>query len=335
MITQGKKDKRLFLCGSSTVSAVSISLLFHLTACLLPINATASSSQTNPVLTSSTIEEMESSQKGPLQCGKSSIDGVEGKSLADGEVLPRAKSQKKQLTCMSSVEDIHDAWVSENVVIVDVRRSRDYQAFHIPSSLNLTPFSIKSKHFLKKKPLILVNEGHYLGQVDVLCNQLKSQGFQDVKVMKGGLLAWRDRGYELFGDRIATTKLDQLSPADLVSSLSERDWRIIDLDHSLNNTERFLPESHVIHYASGGTEVVKAVNQKQRQFSPTALSGFLVVSRDGTGYAQVAKLLKLTDAEDIFYLSGGIDRFNRYLQTHSSLIERLSRGFREQHRCSG
>jgi hypothetical protein len=131
------------------------------------------------------------------------------------------------------------------------------------------------------------------------------------------------------------SKLGHLTPSELISSLSERDWRIIDLDRSLDLTERFLPERDVIRFEDGMRNIIKAVNNAQNQFKPNTLTGFLVVNRDGTDYSSVTNVLHLSEAEDVFYLSGGIVEFNRYLQTHSSLLGRLSQGFKEKHRCSG
>ena len=306
-----------------------------LALCLLSLSPASSSDQTTTENKISLHGDQASFQKGALECkgiAKSALDGaLEGKS----DILPQVSAQLETLKCLASVKQIHDAREKGEALIVDVRRSEQYQAFHIPGSLNLASYSVKSKPFLKNKRRILVNEGHYHSHLDDLCDQLRSAGFKDVAVMEGGLFAWSQAGYGLQGDRLEILALNALSPADFIASLSERNWRILDLDESLNKTERILPESQVIQYKSGKVEVIKAINQAQRQFNSTTLNGFLVVSRDGKNYTQASELLQLTDAKDTFYLSGGIDAFNQYLQTHSSLIERLSHGFREQSRCSG
>lgn len=337
MIDHSHKDALSYFPLFSSCSAAYSALLVLATVCLLTLTAAEASDSTNAQHRPATTNGLESGQQSTSQCEGISKNKVVGEIESPIASLQRAKSQHRPLTCLASVQEIHGAWIRGDALLVDVRRSAQYQTLHIPSSLNLAPFSIKSKRYLTKKRLVLVNNGHNLRQLEDLCNQLKAAGFQRISVMAGGLHAWVRAGFNINGDRLAVTQLGQVSPAELISALSERDWKIIDLDRSLGQLEhRLLPESDVIEYPAASTaDMVKSVNQAQSQFRPAALSGFLVVSRDGKDYSQAKKLLQLTNAKDIFYLSGGIDEFNRYLQTHSSLIERLSRGFREQYRCSG
>jgi rhodanese-related sulfurtransferase len=231
--------------------------------------------------------------------------------------------------------EVYEQWSRDKALLIDTRRPSEYERYRIPGSLNLAPFAIKSKAFLKDKQIILVNEGRSLAQLDKLCGQLKSQGFQSVGVMAGGLYSWYQSRYPLSGDKLAISKLNQIAPAELLSALDERDWRFIDLDSSLSNLVDFLPFQDVIEYQSNKNAFISSVNKGAREINHDQLSGFIVVSENGENYSVIARLLRLTDAENVYYLSGGIAELRRFLSTHSRQAARLARGFKEPHRCGG
>ncbi len=280
--------------------------------------------------------ELSTGQLEVFECGsttQSKAGVVETQSVES--LLQNAGQNRHAFSCLSSVQSVYEGWSGNEVLLVDVRRSEEFQQYQIPGSLNLTPFSIQSKNFLKNKRIVLVNEGRYLSQLEGLCLRLKNKGFQSVVVMAGGLHAWHQARFPLTGDGLELSKLSRISPDELIASLYERDWMFIDLDQSLNGLSDFLPESSVIEYQANKGEFIAAVNQANRQLNQSLLAGFVVVNSQGENYKQIQRLLQLTEAKYIFYLSGGISEFKRFMNTHSSLLSRSAKGFKETHRCSG
>jgi rhodanese-related sulfurtransferase len=240
-----------------------------------------------------------------------------------------------KFSCLVSPIEVHAQWTNDKVLLIDVRRSSEYERFRIPGSLNLAPFAIKSKAFLKNKNIVLVNEGRSLKQLEKLCDQLKSQGFQSVGAMAGGLYSWDQSRYPITGDNLAISKLNQITPAELLTTLDERDWRFIDLDNSLPVLADLLLSSEAIVYQSNKNAFISSVNKAVRELNGDNLSGFIVVSEQGDNYKAIERLLRLSDAGSVFYLSGGITELKRYLSMHSTQVSRLARGFKEPHRCGG
>jgi hypothetical protein len=80
---------------------------------------------------------------------------------------------------------------------------------------------------------------------------------------------------------------------------------------------------------------ISSVNKAVNGFKGDRLSGFIVASENGDKYKAMERLFRLTDAGNVFYLSGGIMEFKRYLRTHSAQVARLARGFKEPRRCGG
>lgn len=336
-------------------TASPLAPLFFVFICLLGVSLPVASGQTNktsqpashPPQAGSSEQShntaspndrpgLDASQPAVVGCGTfaQSESGIDRKSQFDG-LLHNTDQTRPAFTCLSSVQHIYDGWSRNEAFLIDVRRVDEFQKYQIPDSLNLKPFSIKSKQFLKDKRIVLVNEGHYLSQLEGLCIRLKAEGFHDVAVMAGGLHAWHQAGFPVIGDRLELSKLTQISPAELISSLHERDWKFIDLDRSLSSLVNLLTTSEAVEYQANKADFIAAVNQANRQFDHTVLNGFLVVNSHGGNYRQIEHLLQLTEAKNIFYLTGGITELKRYLNTHSSLISRLAKGFKEPHRCSG
>jgi rhodanese-related sulfurtransferase len=258
--------------------------------------------------------------------------------LAQNRSLLERREHNRQVikfSCLATPIEIYKQWSKDKVILIDVRGSSEYERYRIPGSLNLPPFSIKSKAFLKGKNIVLINEGRSLSQLEKLCNRLKNHGFQRVGIMAGGLYAWHRSRFPITGDGLAISKLNQIAPAELLSALDERDWRFIDLDNSLSSLADFMPLSDVIEYQSKKNAFISSVNKAVKGFYGDRLSGFIVVSKDGENYKAIERLLRLTDAGSVFYLSGGITELKRFLSTHSSQTSRLARGFTEPHRCGG
>lgn len=273
-----------------------------------------------------------------FECGRVAREepGTAGQSPT-ARLLENAEKKRDitKFNCLISAQQAHEGLRRQEIVLIDVRRSSEFEKYQISGSLNLAPFSIKAKPFLKNKRVVLVNEGRHLAQLESLCNRLIGDGFKQVSVMAGGLYAWHQAGYPIAGERLEIGRLSLISPTELIASLPERDWKFIDLDRSLPSLANLLPASSVIEYQADNEAFISAVNQANSEFNDHSLPGFLVVNGKGDDYKSVERLLHLTDAKNIFYLAGGITELKRTLNTHSSLISRVAKGFEEPHRCGG
>jgi len=82
-------------------------------------------------------------------------------------------------------------------VVVDVRSADDYAAGHITHarSVPLAELEQKAQALPKNRPLVVVCEqGRHAAQA---ATKLKSQGFDEVVVLDGGLRAWTQGGLPL------------------------------------------------------------------------------------------------------------------------------------------
>ena len=94
---------------------------------------------------------------------------------------------------MISVNDAPRLMGHDNAVLVDVREEKEYKAGHIPDAINV-PLSGLSKNInklekYKNKPLILSCRTHNRSLRAAAL--LSRQGFEDLKVLHGGFMAWQ------------------------------------------------------------------------------------------------------------------------------------------------
>ena len=81
----------------------------------------------------------------------------------------------------------------ERGVVLDVRPAADYQAGHLPESVHVPldtwPDGLKAIANRKQRPVIVLAAN--TRQVTSAYQQLQQAGFVDVRVLQGGLDAWR------------------------------------------------------------------------------------------------------------------------------------------------
>jgi rhodanese-related sulfurtransferase len=98
----------------------------------------------------------------------------------------------------------------QDITLVDVRDAGEFEKFRIPGSINIPLFAIKTKTFLKSKPLVLINNGQNYKQLTDECTVLSKAGFI-VSMLDGGLYQWKRKNGRLEGDVFAQKELNYIS----------------------------------------------------------------------------------------------------------------------------
>lgn len=79
-------------------------------------------------------------------------------------------------------------------ILIDIRKAESYKAGHIPQARNIPAEDLvtKTEKIAKDKPIIVVCDTGRNAQRSVA--DLRKQGFTDVSVLEGGLVAWTQAG---------------------------------------------------------------------------------------------------------------------------------------------
>lgn len=218
--------------------------------------------------------------------------------------------------CKKTVPDIKRLLQLKNATVVDVQDTQNFKKTNIPNSINFPRHIVKTKSFLKTRHLLVVGEGFNDEQLFGTCLELIDHGFQHVSILEGGVQRWlRLLGSTKSVD--AKTALPVIQPRDVYTALEENDWKVVVLD--INKEIELLnlfPNREVM-----------GVGQFQNEYRLSGGVGkYLFVSKDGAGYSYAKKLLKSNDGANSFWLDGGGQEFNRFLQNREIMLAKLQRG---------
>ncbi|MEW8110003.1 MAG: rhodanese-like domain-containing protein [Candidatus Thiodiazotropha endolucinida] len=242
---------------------------------------------------------------------------------------------KGDFKCLSTVKNVYSDWKRGKALLVDIRDVKLYNKNKIPNSINLPLYMLKVNNSLQNRPLVLVNKGTQLAILEQSCQALKEKGFKQIAVLQDGLKAWSDAVYPITGDKLAIQGFSDLTPAELMGIINERDWVFIDLDHSSKTLRHLISVPSVIEYS----EDLASLREELAAFKATrksgVITGFLVISQDGRQNGIIKKQFQDFGIKDVYYLSGGVSGFKRFAQKHAAQVERLRKGFQVRMGCNG
>ena len=111
------------------------------------------------------------------------------------ELVAEAKAETEQ----AEIEAVHGALSSgEEITIVDVREPHEYEVEHIPEA-KLIPRGMLETQAAEKLPdkdARIVTHCGAGGRGSLAAKSLTELGYTNVANLKGGLNAWREKGYE-------------------------------------------------------------------------------------------------------------------------------------------
>lgn len=110
----------------------------------------------------------------------------------------RGTSPVEEAEAWLSAAELHQGG-SLGATLVDVRPAPEFQECAIPGALNLSPFELKVRAPLKKRPIVLISRGHEESRWQQERARLLSAGFRDVRLLRGGMNAWIRQGYPTTG----------------------------------------------------------------------------------------------------------------------------------------
>jgi rhodanese-related sulfurtransferase len=201
------------------------------------------------------------------------------------------------------------------ILIVDVRLQTDFEKFHIPGSIHIPLFSIKSKTFLKSGPVVLVNQGCSYGQLEHACRNLNKAGFK-AAYLYGGLNSWKRSGQTLKGDVFAQKRLNRITPAIFYNEKNYAHWIVLDVHASPDQIAASLfPDALSVPFTTDNKRFVAAFDKLASGHKANPLTSFIILNQNGTQYDAIEKVLRQSwyPHQIVFYLNGGIEGCQAFL----------------------
>ena len=197
----------------------------------------------------------------------------------------------------------------DHVTVVDVRDRGAFDRVHIPGSMNLSLHELKARPYLGRRDVILVDEGSGTRDLARTAARLRSEGFERLHLLAGGLNAWASAGMALTGTapHAAATRLvppHALLGEDLLSA-----WIVLDAGPGVAAQEDLATLLDGVEVLRNPSTLERSV--RRRAAEDAAPVRILFVTDDGTGYDGARTELPTDLPGVIFVLDGGWEALGR------------------------
>jgi len=207
----------------------------------------------------------------------------------------------------------------QDLVLVDVRNAKEFEKFRIPGSVSIPLFALKTKTFLKSKPLVLVNEGHTYKPLREQCAILSEAGFS-VSILDGGLYQWRRKGGPLEGDVFAQRELSEISPQTFFAGRGYENWMVVDVSGS-GKTEsdlKNLPRTYIA-FSNGSKEFISKLKSATKNHSEKEFASVIICDEKGEIYEEIERQLQIAGMQNVLYLKGGLEGYKTFEKQQISM----------------
>ena len=200
----------------------------------------------------------------------------------------------------------------QKITLIDVRNPEDFARLHIPGSLNIPLYAVKTKGFLKSFPVVLINAGFHYSPLRSECRQLTDLGFRAF-ILDGGLPAWKRKGSRLVGDLFALQDMKTVSPRVFWGEKDCENTLVIDISPVQTEVSRqLMPYSRHIPVSAEPGEWFRKLNRIIADHKNQPFLSVVVFNETGDGYGRADKILAGLGV-NAFCLQSGVAGYKRYL----------------------
>ena len=207
----------------------------------------------------------------------------------------------------------------DDLTLVDVRPAKDFEASHIPDSINIPLFAIKTKPFLKSKPLILIGEGYAFSRMEQECARLRKTGFP-AWYLYGGLSFWSQRNAPLQGNVFAQKEFNKVPARIFFEEKDYADWIIVDVSQTKKSEGGGLfSQSLRVPYSRDTKDFAARLKTSLAKYSGAPSSCVLIIDEKGEKYDFLEPLIYKANLKNVFFLQGGREAYKKFLEQQALL----------------
>ncbi len=200
-------------------------------------------------------------------------------------------------------------------IFVDIRSSKDFEKIRIPTSINIAAHFIKTKKYLQKMKVILVDQGYNPETLLRLSDSLRNLGFSST-ILAGGLTAWQQQGKKLSGDTFGDINLNLMPPSSLFANKTSPYFKLF-VDIGQKTNAKIVPQ--VIKLDLKNKKATQRLIAAIKSRDLDEKSGVLVYNQEGD-YSKFGNLVSQCKPA-IFFLEGGLKKYQKFISLHEAMLK--------------
>lgn len=186
--------------------------------------------------------------------------------------------------------------------IIDVREQAEYAEYRVPRSLNIPLSMIEHKGFLKKKNLLVLNDGTQFTHLEKTVEGLRQKGFSNIFLLDGGLKRWAYKTSYIDGKH-TPLKYNTLSVKEFLAESKLGPWLVVELGEKGSFTEDV--NGSVVNIQLDDTFLL-SLSSYLREYG-SDLTRTVFVTSDKSDIKQLESYLEQSDFSNLFILKNTID----------------------------
>jgi len=208
----------------------------------------------------------------------------------------------------------------QEVHLVDVRESQDFAKVHVSGSIHVPLYALKTKAFLKDKPLVLVSEGYPNFALEQTCKDLRVAGFTKTSILNGGLRSWIQKKGPIEGDAFARNELSRVPPKHFFAHKDSPEWLVITVSRSAaGSSQPLIPGALRLPWEGNAPNFASALKAIINSKARSPLLSVLVCDERGEKYESIDRAVQQEEIRKVFYLKGGMEAYQAFLQQQALL----------------
>lgn len=199
------------------------------------------------------------------------------------------------------------------ILLIDVRPQAEFDQYRIAGSLNIPLHAIKTKAYLKTKPIVLVNEGFVIRPLAETCHSLNKAGFK-ATILAGGLVAWKHKRGKLIGDPFGQIQMNRITARLLDQEKEDAHLMLIDASDPVDHPSGILlPGTRRVSLleAQKGARALKKII-KAAGSDPFAR--LVIFTTTGKENEHIQRRLARAGIGEAYFLEGGMQAYEKHLQ---------------------
>jgi rhodanese-related sulfurtransferase len=210
----------------------------------------------------------------------------------------------------------------QEILLVDIRDRGAFDRFRIPGSIHIPLYALKTKPFLKDKPLVLVSEGHPNLALEQACKDARAAGFSKTSILNGGLRSWLQKKGPIEGDAFAAREVNCVPPRVFLAQKDAPVWMVVTVsDSPASSPQPLIPGAVPLPLQGDPRRFVSAIKTLLSSKPGSPQVSILVCDERGESYENIERALQQQETHKVFYLKGGLEAYRAFLQQQALLAQ--------------